>query len=190
MSGSVYDDEPMQCRCGDCGALFNVPSPSGLPLKLALSSMTTLDCPKCESYNVHLGQTRTWEEDQALMRCSLTAPVDMRAVDWRRTGEYGPAANAIYRFMTSGKTDRKDVPTDVGELCRCLLLLRRIPEWTDRMGEMRVVSRQWKQFANAWPDLTRLFNKETGEGWLRQKAPMTQDLIDSLCVVTVSRWGF
>lgn len=179
MLASVYDDDPMQCRCGDCGALFNVPSPSGLPLRHALKSISAIECIACASVNVLLGQSRSWAEDRNLMRCEITAPVEVRASDWLRTGEFGLSAIAIHRFMTIRRKDRNDYPTDMGELRRCLLLLRRIPEWDIRIGEMKAVSHEWRNVVAIWQDLTRSFTSETGLEWHRVPTPKTEELLEA-----------
>jgi len=179
----------MQCRCGDCGALFNVPSPSGLSLKHALSAISAIECVRCDSVNVLLGQSRSWAEDRALMRSPLTASVEARASDWLRTGEIGLAAIAIHKFMTTRRKDRNDFPTDMGELRRCLLLLRRIPEWDMRIGEMRALSGEWRNVAAIWPELTRSFSRETGLEWKRVPTPKTAELLESALSKPVRRWG-
>ncbi len=167
----------LQLRCGDCRALFDGHIPVECSVDIAVAAMTDLRCATCGSKKVLLGQDRTFEEDRAKRNGSSYAD---RVFDWLVSGEVGESSRAIHAKL-SGRAEVVDAtPHDASDLVRCMLLLDRIPEWRDRMGEMSSVSPGWAAFAAGWPELEAAFAEDDGGSAARTTMPRTSAVVQAL----------
>lgn len=172
-----FENAPMQCRCGDCNQLMTIDFPSGLELRRHMALMRATSCLLCGSENILIGQSRSWAEDREIMSASHMLSVERRAADWIANGEIGNSARTIHAFMTTGRRGDAHHPHDASDLRRCLLLLRRIPEWVPRMHEMSALSPEWSRIAAIWDDLSLSFTRETGPNWQRVSARRTSEML-------------
>lgn len=170
---------PIQLRCNACRAIFDDKLPIMVPMAVATEALMALKCPDCGGKDILWGQQRTTVEDDRCRRAPADAPLETRAEDWRRTGEKGQSADAIFAHMTGGeRADGPQHPLGAADLHRCMLLLRRIPEWSGRMAEMSGRSESWAALIASWPRITQIFNEEAGPDlatWPRQR---TESLIE------------
>lgn len=169
-----------QCRCDDCYGLMTLGFPAMVSMEEYLEAMEAIRCPHCGSRKVLIGQSRSWTEDKALMTVPPIDLIERRAADWLSNGEIGNSALVIHAFMLKGHRGGTSHPHDVSDLRRCLLLLRRIPEWSARMEEMAVLSPEWSRLSTAWHDLTLSFTRETGPNWQRVRARKTDEMLKAL----------
>ena len=168
----------LQLRCKSCRTIFDGAVTTG-PARLATASLNALSCPSCGSKEVLWGQNRTAAEDDACRTVPDGASPQVRAEDWRVTGEKGQSAEAICDHMTG--TERPQGfqhPHDPGDLHRCMLLLRRIPEWAPRMPEMSERSECWKALIGSWPQILAAFHDEAGPNLANWPRPRTEALIE------------
>jgi hypothetical protein len=76
----------------------------------------------------------------------------------------GASSLAIVAHMSGGESSG-EYPLDVADLSRCIWLLRIMPEWEPRIGEMARYSHQhygnvWAEYARNWELLTYLVNSD------------------------------
>lgn len=99
----------------------------------------------------------------------LSLPVEKRAMIWAAHGEGGVSSNTIFAVMTGTMQYEKvfprgwwrfDVPHDPSDFRRCYLLLKLIPEWRERIGEMAEAFDKWRPFVDHWDEMTALYEQE------------------------------
>lgn len=90
--------------------------------------------------------------------------VPSSAVEWLASGERGISSEFIFYVMTglpAGKTRSGSChPYDPDDFKRCEKLLRAVPEFRDRLDEMRVVSPVWDALVSNWDRMVDLINEE------------------------------
>ena len=83
--------------------------------------------------------------------------VTMRVMHWLLGNDTGLSSKAIVETMICGAPGKNRChPADGGDLGRCLRLLRVVPEWVPRLGEMKAVSPQWAALVEHWDELARM----------------------------------
>lgn len=171
----------LQMRCRNCRGLLDGQMLTNVPIGVAVESMKVIHCPHCGAgwKKLSIGQSRTASEDDTLRRVGVDAPVESRAADWQVTGEQGSSADAIRRTMTGVSAKEFPHPRDVGDLHRCMLLLRRIPEWEVRIDEMASRSAEWRAIAEMWPKLAASFREEAGPDLAIWPRPKTGEILQA-----------
>ena len=98
------------------------------------------------------------------------------ALRWLNGHDTGISSKAIMSQMLGEKPEPYTHPHDPSDLGRCLRLLRLIPAWRSRIGEMASVSKVWKRLAAHWDELEAMMDGEVGIDWEKGKsAPKTYD---------------
>lgn len=100
---------------------------------------------------------------------TLSLTVEQRAIMWAAFGEQGISSRTIFAVMTGAMAyedafprdwARFDVPHDPSDFRRCYLLLKLIPEWRERLGEMAQAFYKWLPFVERWDEMTALYELE------------------------------
>lgn len=93
----------------------------------------------------------------------MSHSIEDRLIDWFLAGRVGCSSRAMVAVLTdrSGLVKWKDHPRDFGDFGRCLGLLDLIPEWRERLEDMKVASPEWRALVQNWTDLKSLY--EAGE---------------------------
>lgn len=101
----------------------------------------------CPTRNVHAMTPEAWlaGTDTGLSSKTIWC-VMMGRRDFGPMGRWGP-----------------NVPLDPDDFGRCHRLLKRFPQWRERIGEMRTVP-GWAGLADAWPELEVLYEAERPSG--------------------------
>lgn len=171
----------MQMRCASCDTLMSQPF-EPMPVMDFYKLMTSLTCSGCGGKKLLMGQSRTAAEDDGFERGTT---LEERQALWLVNGETGNSAAAIFGRMT-GQWESNHHPHDADDLRRCILLLRRIPEWADQMHLMGSLSREWAGISENWAKLTAAFFAEATPELLRRPLPVTVDLL-KLIVLNASK---
>lgn len=81
--------------------------------------------------------------------------------DWRKwlSGpDTGMSSETLCRALAKIAQLRVETPRDASDFGRCYRLLKAIPGWRERIGEMRVLA-GWAPLVDAWDDLERLYEE-------------------------------
>ena len=113
--------------------------------------------------------------------------INDRLLEWYATGETGVSSKVIARttagiMLGNGKDSR--TPMDAGDLRRCVLLLRAVPEGYERgVLVLATKHRGWQSLATRWPKLEETLVSELGQD-LSRRTPATRTcrLLKSLLV--------
>jgi hypothetical protein len=175
-----------QLRCLACRGLFDADLPVNVAVEVWVAATRAIRCPHCGNGPKKIGseQVRTAAEDLAMRRPGAAdASVEARAAEWPINGEIGASALTIHRHMTSphpSANQRAPHPHDLADFNRCVLLLRRIPEWSPRMPEMAIHSPAWRSLAEHWIELAGLYEEEMGFGLDGDKAPRAHERLKQI----------
>ncbi len=166
---------PVQLRCATCDTLMQMPF-EPMPVFEFVAIMEALRCPGCGGKKLLMGQSRTAAQDDSFDHGDT--PEERQRL-WLENGETGNSAAAIFGRMT-GRWVKASHPHDTDDLRRCVLLLRRFPEWEARMPEMADLSEEWRGIAMNWARLKGAFIAEATPALLRRRMPVTAALLASL----------
>jgi hypothetical protein len=111
-------------------------------------------------------------------------PTEQAAIDWIVGSDTGTSSKAIWAHMMGAtKTPGHcgwSYPSDSDDFGRCARLLRLVPAWRARTGEMSPRSPQWAALAAHWDELTELYETSTisqpGGRYLRHSVRMREIL--------------
>lgn len=181
----TFLDQIMTMKCRTCENPFTTISPAPCPVEDFVAFSQKLQCPRCGSHDILLGQNRSAVEDARYPHHKSAVPsVSERLFYWTINGDTGSSSRAIAarlgRAPELAHNDGKAHPLDVADLRRCLLLLRRIPEFHRGIAGMTEVSPVWARIVSRFDELVALLEEETGSGLHRVAAPRTAALLAAL----------
>ena len=90
------------------------------------------------------------------------ATICEKMLGWYLHGERGLSSEAIARAVVGVTDKRAHYPRDPGDLRRCLLLLREVPEAQAGISLLAKRSTEWARLRKAWPDLEAQLRAECG----------------------------
>jgi len=94
--------------------------------------------------------------------------LDGRMLLWIRTGERGLSSETIFEVLAEHPLMEEDLagstPRDPSDFRRCYLLLEAIPEWREELQKVADEYPAWQPFVTNWPDLEKLYLKESPSG--------------------------
>lgn len=145
--------EPCWVHCETCRhewvPLF-LPMDAGLAGRILKATV----CPMCGSRKaLHMGEM-----------AKATEAGDPMA--WVTNGDTGTSSLTIWSVFTGRPSPHKryDIPHDPDDFGRCYRLLKVMPSWLGRLGEVAAVYPAWAPFVKAWDELTRLYEEELPSG--------------------------
>ena len=139
--------------CFNCGGSQVMPLP--MPFTMAADFMKSFD-------KLHKACKKTWVE-----------PVNEEAESkrevencywWLRNGEHGVSSKTMFKHLSSGVYDlaisHESHPHDPDDFRRCYLLLQAIPQFKNRLENMKRVSSVWERLVNNWEKLTVMLEEQ------------------------------
>ncbi len=115
----------------------------------------------------HKNCKKTWQQPNVEETKMLSCVAD-KIKWWLVNGERGASAEAMFRMFTTTMVDPAKCtyvfPSDPDDFRRCYLLIKAIPEWRDRLPEMKKVSPVWENLVNNWEKLTELLEEQIKTG--------------------------
>jgi hypothetical protein len=109
--------------------------------------------------------------------------IQARYQAWKTGHDTGMSSECLGRQMAGISNAGRDnsYPYDTHDLSRCLRLLRIIPEWRPRIGEMAACGPIWAAMAARWDELEKSIEDEVGILWEKGKhAPKTYELLKQI----------
>jgi hypothetical protein len=102
-----------------------------------------------------------------------------KALNWLAIGEVGTSSKTIACRLLNLPNSREYHPSDPDDLSRCIKLLNSVPEFRERLDEMKVVSPAWKALVEHWEEVEALFHSEM-RGQRCGRAPKTYERMKEL----------
>ena len=111
--------------------------------------------------------------------------VSQDANNWLKQGERGLSSETIFSTMTGvNVTARSCHPSDPADFRRCEMLLRSVPDFREKMEQMRILSPVWQGLVEHWQEIVDLMESEVpgvfNDRWTKGSAPKTYDLMKSI----------
>ena len=136
-------------RCRTCDTPFKSEIEVEVPIERYVASMRSVRCPSCQGNDLLMGMGLTLSEDRAMRMEG--GSIQERVDDWLRNGETGLSSEYVVAHMM-GTQAPSSHPHDYDDLRRVILLLDRIPEWSDRMAELGSVT-GWAGIGPRWAEI-------------------------------------
>ena len=93
----------------------------------------------------------------------MTDSIEKRAATWAATGDTGASSKALLATMMGRPPKmRFCYPHDGGDLARCIGLLDAVPEYRERLGEMKAIGPEWAALVDHWPELEAMHRAGDG----------------------------
>lgn len=116
--------------------------------------------------NLHKDCLPEWVEP----KCDFSVGgIQDRADWWWIHGERGLSSETMWRIFLDKTQVFAYHPIDPDDFKRCYKLLEVIPEWKDRLKELKPLSAAWSNLVDNWEELTRMFEKNVQEEWKNYK---------------------
>lgn len=111
---------------------------------------------------LHQWCEKTWQEPSLSETAGMT--LDGKISWWILHGDKEFSSNTmLFRFM-GRPLPTLSAPTLPDDFRRCHMLLRAIPEFRDRLNELRDISPKWDVLVDNWDKLTRMLEAEMSSG--------------------------
>ena len=146
--------EPFIVHCGKCGHEW---APCFVPVPIdVFTTIAKRPCPACGSRKVFGGPVPR-----------ETAPGDAKA--WLSNGDTGISSLTIWSVMMRRTPPGHphwypEVPHDPDDFGRCYRLLKVMPAWRPRLGEVAARHPRWKPLVDVWDELSTLYEQELPTG--------------------------
>jgi hypothetical protein len=102
---------------------------------------------------------------------------------WLQSGDTGTSSLTIYSVLANkpyvlGIRFGADVPHDPDDFGRCHRLLKRYPEWRDRLGEVAAKYPKWGPMVREWGRMTELYIRDEPTGRSKELYELMRTLED------------
>ncbi|WP_086985161.1 hypothetical protein [Elizabethkingia miricola] len=153
--------------CTNCGGKYEFKFP------IDLDKMTS----KIELFNnLHSDCNKTWEEFKPMQ----SGIVNEKAMYWLNNGRVGSSSKAIWNYFMGNENFDISHPYDPDDFSRCYKLLEFIPEWKERILEIGILSKEWKNLVESWSTLTDMYERNVRENWENSKEIGMHKFMNSL----------
>lgn len=144
---------PFMVHCGTCGHEWAL---AFLPMEAAtFAKFKHARCPMCGGKDV--------------LCIEKPKPTDEGdPIAWLTNGDTGISSKTIWSVMMNRSIGdryfRPSVPSDPSDFGRCYRLLKVMPSWRARLGEVAAQYPEWAGLVAAWDELTALYEEELPKG--------------------------
>jgi len=76
---------------------------------------------------------------------------------WLQNGFVGLSSKTMWNCLMNNKDFPINIPYDPDDFSRCYKLLEAVPEWKDRLDQLRLLSPTWNALVDNWPKLTEYY---------------------------------
>lgn len=95
---------------------------------------------------------------------------ETRAAKWAASGDTGSSSKAMLSVMLGERPKTSFCyPHDGGDLGRCIGLLDAVPEYRERLAEMKAIGPAWAALIDHWPDLEARWRRKDEKLYERMK---------------------
>ena len=96
------------------------------------------------------------------LRPHVPATPGMGLKAWLICDDTGLSSKFMARWIQEVKTDEMHFPHDPSDFGRCVGLLQAVPEFRDKLNEMKSAGKEWSALVENWQELEEM-HKEAGE---------------------------
>lgn len=101
-----------------------------------------------------------------------------KAINWILSDDTGISSKVIWGVMMKAeKYYRSYTPSDPSDFGRCYRLLKLIPEWEERLEELRVAGEKWGVFVDNYKKMCELYELEKESGQCRKLYDFMQEIL-------------
>ncbi|HRG37078.1 MAG TPA: hypothetical protein PK289_00970 [Bacteroidia bacterium] len=168
MANTTFRNEKLFCL--NCGGEYKLNYP--LPVGEMSEKIKAFDA-------LHKDCKKTWTEPQA----DETESVKQRANWWIANGETGSSSKTMWNCFMGNKEYEINHPYDPDDFKRCYNLLKAIPEWKNRLNELKELSQPWNNLVDNWDKLTEMFEQNVAEKWVNHDKIGMYELMEKLIKV-------
>ena len=118
----------------------------------------------------------TWKEPIT----DQSKDVEQKALWWIANGQVGLSSKTMWQHFMDQPIVRLNHPHDPDDFSRCYKLLEAVPEWKPRILELSVRSKSWKNLAENWNKLTKMFEENERNDWKTSKEIGMHDFMKTL----------
>jgi len=160
---------PGHIQCLRCGALFDLQLPQSVDLVVGAGKAFEKSHRRCKAKpeGLHCAYCNKTGH-QGPEACPQVKGVQSLE-SWILGPDTGTSSRTIAHVLAGvvGPLDWPDIPLDPDDFGRCYRLLKLIPGWRERMGEVSAKYKAWKPLVDHWDELESLYEEEYRSG----KAP-------------------
>ncbi len=105
---------------------------------------------------------------------------------WAENGEHGISSKTMFNHLAKKiqvrglKNDYQFPPSDPSDFSRCHKLLQAVPQWKERLNELKTISPVWEKLVDNWGKLTEMYEQNEKEGWKNYKKIGMYEFMKSL----------
>jgi len=133
--------------CFHCGGEYDMNLPQPIEMVVAMGKVFTKQHKDCnpEWKQPMPDQSLGWKE---------------KVLFWQDHGERGASSNVMMKFLTHYTTVDIAHPCDPDDFKRCHYLLEMVPEFRERLDELKIISPVWSNLVDNWDALTILLKEQ------------------------------
>ena len=149
--------------CFNCGGSYKIPFPQPVSMAGALMEQFVKDHDNCEP---------TWKEP--VNEAQEKSEVE-NANWWAENGEHGVSSKTMFNHLSRTlqvrrlKNSDPCTPYDPDDFKRCYKLLQAVPQWKERLHELKPLSKAWSNLVDNWDKLTEMYEQNVQEDWKNYK---------------------
>lgn len=96
--------------------------------------------------------------------------IEKRAARWAAGSNTGESSKAMLKVMLGERPKTSFCyPHDNSDLGRCIGLLDAVPEYRERLDEMKAIGPEWKALIEHWPELEARYRRDDKTLYERMK---------------------
>jgi hypothetical protein len=113
---------------------------------------------------IHKNCPPTWKEPEV-----PELSEQQRANWWITHGHVGMSSKSIWAYFMGQKEPSPNHPYDPDDFGRCYKLFKAVPEWRERVSELKSLSVEWHRLSLHWDKLTEMYEQNEREDWKNYK---------------------
>lgn len=149
--------------CFNCGERYKINYPQPISMITAIMSQFDMDHQNC---------LPTYKEPEN--ESQIKSEVE-NANWWAINGEHGISSKTMFNHLSEklqvGRLSNsyECTPSDPDDFKRCYKLLQAVPQWKERLCELKTISPTWEKLVNNWDKLTEMYEQNVKEEWKNYK---------------------
>jgi hypothetical protein len=159
--------------CFNCGQSYDMHYPQ--PIEMATAMMKQFE-------KTHKNCEPVWKEP---VNETAGKSEHANAIWWKYSGEHGMSSQTMFNTFTSHLhidpfSYGISYPYDPDDFKRCYKLLQAVPQWKERLSELKPLHPVWERLVDNWDKLTEMFEENVRTEWKDYKRIGMAEFMDKL----------